>query len=169
MKNHIRASLVVVSVMFLIWGLGFIMFPETMHKTLSSGTFDQATASLFAAALVGMSLLFLISAQDPNRDVVYGLAATLGFLGIASAIGMLPEGGMNTNGGTLISLIITVGVAVYLFVVQSEPITDSSSARQPAAKRPTTKSKKKAAKKKQARKASKPAKKKAKKKAKKRR
>lgn len=139
MKNHIRASLVVVAVMFLIWGVGFIMFPESMHKTLSSGTFDKATGALFAAALVGMSLLFLITAQEPHRDVVYGLAATLGFLGIASAISMLPEGGMNTNAGTLTSLIVTIGVSLYLFVVQSEQVTATQSERKPASASATTK------------------------------
>ena len=172
MKNHIQASLVVVSVMFLVWGLGFIMFPQMMHETLSAGSYDPATASLFAAALLGMSLLFLISAQDPQRDVVYGLAATLGFLGIASAIGMLPEGGMHKNVGTLVSLVVTVGVAVYLFVVQSEavvsaPSSGGGSAAGSARKKPAKKAKKKAAKKKTTKK--KPAKKAKKKAAKKRR
>lgn len=147
MKNHIRASLVVISVMFLVWGVGFIMFPEVMHKALSSGTYDKATGALFAAALVGMSLTFLIVAQDPNRDVVYGLAATLGFLGIATAISMLPEGGMNTNSGTLTSLIVTVGVAIYLFVAQSEQVTASSAQRPSAAAKPAVKASKPAKKK----------------------
>ena len=162
MKNHIQASLVVVSIVFLAWGMGFIMFPQTMHETLSAGSYDPATASLFAAALLGMSLLFLISAQDPQRDVVYGLAATLGFLGIASAIGMLPEGGMHKNIGTLVSLIITVGVSVYLFVAQSEAVASApSSGAKPAAKstkkKPATKARKKTAKKKPVKKAKKKA------------
>lgn len=159
MKNHIQASLVVVSVMFLVWGLGFIMFPQTIHETLSAGSYDPATASLFAAALLGMSLLFLIAAQDPQRDIVYGLAATLGFLGIASAIGMLPEGGMHKNIGTLVSLVVTVGVAIYLFVVQSEAVISapSSGAARNVSKKPTTQARKKAAKKKPAKKATKKA------------
>jgi lysylphosphatidylglycerol synthetase-like protein (DUF2156 family) len=153
MKNHIRASLVVVSITFLVWGMGFVMFPQMMHEALSTGTYDPATASLFAATLVGLSLLFLISAQDPQRDVVYGLAATLAFLGIAAAIGMLPEGGLHSNASTLFSLVITVGVATYLFVVQSEAVTMNASgpargSKKPAAKKKTTAKKKPAAKKK---------------------
>jgi len=153
MKNHIRASLVVVALTFLVWGVGFVMFPQMMHEALSTGTYDPATASLFAATLVGLSLLFLISAQDPQRDVVYGLAATLAFLGIAAAIGMLPEGGLRSNASTLFSLVITIGVATYLFVVQSEAVTANSvgasrPSKKPAAKKST--SKKKAAKKKPA-------------------
>jgi hypothetical protein len=148
MKNYIRASLVVVSITFLVWGLGFIMTPQTMHQALSTGTYDPATASLFAAALIGLSLLFLISAQDPQRDVVYGLAATLAFLGIAAAIGMLPEGGLHSNAGTLFSLVVTVGVATYLFVVQSEAVAVNTSraastaarvSKKPVAKKTTTK------------------------------
>lgn len=167
MKNHIRASLVVVSITFLVWGVGFVMFPQMMHEALSTGTYDPATASLLAATLVGLSLLFLISAQDPQRDVVYGLAATLAFLGIAAAIGMLPEGGLHSNASTLFSLVITVGVATYLFVVQSEAVTANASAagrvnKKPATKKKTT-AKKAAAKKKPA------AKKKTKKKAARRR
>lgn len=141
MKNHIRASLVVVSAMFLVWGVGFIMVPDVMHEALSYGNYDKATAALFAAALVGMSLTFLIVAQDPDRDVVYGLAATLGFLGIATAISMLPEGGIKTNAGTLSSLVLTIGVAIYLFVVQSEQVTASSSQGSAATNKPVKASK----------------------------
>lgn len=158
MKNQIQVSLVVVSVMFLIWGMGFIMLPETMHEILSAGPYDPATTSLFVAAMIGLSLLFLIAAQDPQRDFVYGLAATLGFFSITSAIGMLPEGGMNSNGATLLSLLVTTGIAVYLFVIQSEAVA-AGFAGGSSRKKPAKKAKKKAAKKKPAKKAKKKAKK----------
>jgi lysylphosphatidylglycerol synthetase-like protein (DUF2156 family) len=173
MKSYIRSSLLIVSAVFAIYGLGFIFFPQEVHNLLSTGTYDPATASLVAASLLGLSLVLLIEAQDPNRERVYGLAAALGILGIAIILGILNNGGIKANGATLFSLIITFGTSIYLFIVQSEAASASvgsavsSSAPAPKAKAVKKKSKTPAKKAKPAKK--KTSKKKAKKKAKKRR
>lgn len=123
MKSRIQACLVMIAIVFLVWGLGFVLIPKTVHEALSYGPYDPATANLFAASMLGMSLIFLINAQDPHPDQVYGLAAALAFLAIAAALGMLPEGGLQTNAGTIASLVVTIGVALFLFIVQSNAVT----------------------------------------------
>ncbi|MGW8246763.1 MAG: hypothetical protein ACWGOV_01525, partial [Acidiferrobacterales bacterium] len=120
MKSYIRGSLLIVSAIFTLFSLGFIFFTEVMHQLLSKGTYDLATTSLVSAALLGMALIFLIEAQDPVRERVYGLATALGFLGIAILLGILNNDSMQANGATLFALIVTLGFSIYLFIVQSE-------------------------------------------------
>jgi peptidoglycan/LPS O-acetylase OafA/YrhL len=174
MKSYIRGSLLIVSAIFTLFSLGFIFFSEEMHQLLSKGTYDLATTSLVSAALLGMALIFLIEAQDPVRERVYGLASALGFLGIAIVLGILNNDSMQANGATLFALIVTLGFSIYLFIVQSESVeesqkvTSTGSVKKTSKKRTKTPAKKaKPAKKKTAKK--KAAKKKAKKKVKKRR
>ena len=52
MKSYIRGSLLVVSVMFTLFGLGFIFFSQGMHELLSKGTYDLATTSLVSSMLL---------------------------------------------------------------------------------------------------------------------
>ena len=174
MKSYIRGSLLVVSVMFTLFGLGFIFFSQGMHELLSKGTYDLATTSLVSASLLGMALIFLIEAQDPDRERVYGLASTLGILGIAILLGILNNDSMQANGATLFALIVTLGFSIYLFIVQSEAVEEGQKVASSRSVTKTSKKKTKApagkarpAKKKTTKK--KTSKKKAKKKAKKRR
>jgi len=174
MKSYIRGSLLIVSAIFTLFGLGFIFFSQGMHGLLSKGTYDLATASLVSAALLGMALIFLIEAQDPVRERVYGLASALGFLGIAILLGILNNDSMQANGATLFALIVTAGFSIYLFIVQSEAAEEGQKVASTRSTTKTTKTqtrtpakKAKPAKKKTSKK--KTAKKKAKKKAKKRR
>jgi len=169
MKSYIRGSLLIVSAIFTLFGLGFIFFSQQMHDLLSKGTYDLATTSLVSASLLGMALIFLIEAQDPVRERVYGLASTLAFLGIAILLGILNNDSMQANGSTLFALIVTAGFSIYLFIVQSEAVEEGhkvASARSPE-RTPKKKAKAPVRKAKPAKK--KTSKKKAKKKAKKRR
>jgi len=128
MKSYIRASLLIVSAIFAVYGLGFIFNPQVVHDLLSPGTYDPATSGLVAAFLFGMSLMFLFEAQDPLTDRVQGLALALAMLGIALVLGILNGGWIKVNGTTLFSVIITLGMSIYLFIVQSESVTASVAA-----------------------------------------
>jgi len=153
MKSYIRASLLIVSAIFALYGLGFIFNPQVVHDLLSPGTQDPATSGLVAAFLLGMSLMFLFEAQDPLTDRVQGLALALAMLGIALVLGILNGGWIKVNGATLFSVIITLGMSIYLFIVQSESVTASVAATsKPSASsvRPTSSSAPKQAKKKSA-------------------
>ena len=125
MKSYIRASLLIVSVIFALYGLGFIFNPQVVHGMLSPGTYDPATSGLIAAFLLAMSLIFLFEAQDPLTDRVQGLALALAMLGIALVLGILNGGWVKVNGVTLFSVIITLGMSIYLFIVESESVTAS--------------------------------------------
>lgn len=125
MKSYIRASLLIVSAIFALYGLGFIFNPQAVHDLLSPGTYDPATSGLVAAFLLGMSLMFLFEAQDPLTDRVQGLALALAMLGIALVLGILNGGWIKANGTTLFSVILTLGMSIYLFIVESESVTAS--------------------------------------------
>ena len=171
MKSYIRVSLMIVSAIFALYGLGFIFFPQQVHDLLSPGAYDPAMTGLVAAFLLGMALVFLIEAQDPNSNRVYGLALALGMLGIAFLLGILNGGWIKANGSTLFGLIVTLGMAIYLFIVQSESVTStvSESAAKPKAAPKKAKKKTSSAAKKATPARKKTSKKKARKKAKKKR
>ena len=173
MKSYIRVSLLIVSAIFALYGLGFIFNPQTVHNLLSPGTYDPATSGLIAALLLGLSLMFLFEAQDPLTDRVQGLALALAMLGIALVLGILNGGWIKVNGATLFSLIMTLGMSIYLFIVQSESVTASvaakSAATAPIPKQAKKKTKSSAVKKAKPAAKKKTSKKKAKKKAKKKR
>ena len=173
MKSYIRVSLLIVSAIFALYGLGFIFNPQTVHDLLSPGTYDPATSGLIAALLLGLSLMFLFEAQDPLTDRVQGLALALAMLGIALVLGILNGGWIKVNGATLFSLIMTLGMSIYLFIVQSESVTASvaakSAATAPIPKQAKKKTKSSAVKKAKPAAKKKTSKKKAKKKAKKKR
>ena len=173
MKSYIRVSLLIVSAIFALYGLGFIFNPQTVHDLLSPGTYDPATSGLIAALLLGLSLMFLFEAQDPLTDRVQGLALALAMLGIALVLGILNGGWIKVNGATLFSLIMTLGMSIYLFIVQSESVTASvaakSAATAPIPKQAKKKTKPSAVKKAKPAAKKKTSKKKAKKKAKKKR
>ena len=128
MKSYIRASLLIVSVIFALYGLGFIFNPQVVHGMLSPGTYDPATSGVIAAFLLALSLIFLFEAQDPLTDRVQGLALALAMLGIALVLGILNGGWIKVNGATLFSVIITLGMSIYLFIVESESVTASVAA-----------------------------------------
>lgn len=173
MKSFVRASLLIESAIFALYGLAFIFFPQQVHNLLSSGTYNPSTAYLVTASLFGLSLIFLIEAQNPIRERVYGMAIALGLLGVAIALGILNGGNIKANGGTLFALIITLGMSIYIFIMQGEEANAGTTTASPvpAPKAVKKKSKSPAKKAKPAKKktSKKKAKKTAKKKAKKRR
>jgi len=176
MKSFIRGSLFIESAIFALYGLGLIFFPQGLHQLLSPAAYDPATSGIIAASMLGFAMIFLVEAQDPVPQRVHAIAVALGLVGLAFVLGIINGAWINANGFTLFGMTMTLGMSIYLFILQSESVnasvsraTTTTSASTPARKpaKAATKKAKPATKKTSSKK--KTAKKKAKKTAKKRR
>jgi glucan phosphoethanolaminetransferase (alkaline phosphatase superfamily) len=170
MKSYIQGSLVIVSILTFIWGMGILIMLSDPRGLTSLGSVDTATLSILAVSLLGLSLIALVTAQDPKKEIVYSLGTVLILICIAAAFHMLKTHNLALSIKNSISLLIAFASAVYLIVAQNTishaaawgtkaapraataPRPKAAPRPRPASKKATTrkKSKKKAAKKKKA-------------------
>ena len=115
MKPQVQGALVIVALLYLVWAFAFLLMPEQATAMMSTGPHNSTLAAMFAASLFAFGTMFLVAAHEPSREIVHASAVALGFIGATAAIQMLSKA-MPTAPLTVISLIINLGAAVYLFI-----------------------------------------------------
>ena len=115
MKPQVQGALLIVALLYLIWAFAFLVMPEQATAMMSTGPHNPALAAMFAASLFAFGTMFLVAAHEPSREIVHASAVALGFIGATAAIQMLSKG-MPASLMTVVSLIINLGAAVYLFI-----------------------------------------------------
>lgn len=116
MESLIRFTLVVAAALYLGWGLALILAPQVTHAVISGGPFDPVTTTLFGAGLIGMTIVFVIAAYDPEREIVRASAAALAVVALAALYLMFLPGGMPWSAVTGFSLLVNLGAAFVLAV-----------------------------------------------------
>ncbi|MEJ2107314.1 MAG: hypothetical protein P8X48_08290 [Acidiferrobacteraceae bacterium] len=135
MKSYIQGSLVIVSILLFIWGMGILIMLSDPRGLASLGTVDTATLSILAVSLLGFSLVALVTAQDPKKEIVYSLGAVLVLICLAAAFHMIKTHDLAMSIKNVISLIVALGSAIYLIVAQNS-VSRATVARPRAAPRP---------------------------------
>lgn len=141
MKSHIQIALVIVMILYLLWALGLLVAPETVHNSLSTGPFDASSSAMFGAGLFAFVLVFMVAVHEPTRELVFVSATGLLFFGLTAAYQIFISKTMPQHPVTVFTLIINLGVAVYLLITLSESVMSATAA--PASKRTKAVKKKK--------------------------
>ncbi len=129
MRAHVQTALTIVAVLYLVWGIGFVGTPETVHKLLTTGPYSPALSAMLGAAIFALAALFLIGAFKPQRPVVQAAAAALAILGGTAGYQMFAAEMMPRNAQTVASLVIDIVASAYLFMSQLEVVWNVNAGR----------------------------------------
>lgn len=148
MKKQIQISLTVAALLYLVWAISFLIMPEAAHSYFSSADkIDEGILALFAACLLAFALIFMLAVNNPSDDMVQASAVGLGIIAVVAAYQMFIGEGINRNASTVLSLMVTAGLATYLFINSTDGIIGLSSGGGAKRKAPKKKAKKKVKKK----------------------
>jgi len=139
MKNHVQIALVIVAVMYLGWGVGLLVAPETMHPLLSTWRYDPTVTAMFGAGLFAFVMVFLIAAQNPSQEMVHASVSGLLFFGFVGLYQMFVAKGMPQNTMTVISMVINLAAAIYMLISLSDAAMGLEGARRKAKKKAKSK------------------------------
>ena len=67
MESQIRFTLLIAAALYMGWGLSLVLAPGASHGLISNGPYDPVTTAMFGAAMIGMMIMFVIAAYDPER------------------------------------------------------------------------------------------------------
>jgi hypothetical protein len=159
MRAQIQIALRLGAAFFLLVALALLADPEGTHKVFSTGAFDATTYYILTAAILSISIIMVVMAQNPEADVVGAVAASLILIAVVVGHQMLIAHTVPKSFPTVITLIVIMGLGMFLLLARTQESGASAPATtRPAAKKaPAKKAKKKAAKKKAAKKAKKKA------------
>ena len=119
MESLIRFTLIVAAALYLGWGLSLILAPQVTHALISSGPHDPVTTAMFGAAMLGMMIMYVIAAYDPEREIVRASAASLAVVGFTAAYLMFVPKVMPMSLITVFSLLVNLGVCGVLFLSEA--------------------------------------------------
>lgn len=119
MESQIRFTLLVAAALYMGWGLSLVLAPGASHVLISVGPYDPVTTAMFGAAMIGMMIMFVIAAYDPEREIVRAAAAGLAVVGFTSAYLIFIAKAMPLGPFTAISLLVDLGACVILFLAQA--------------------------------------------------
>ncbi|MEK7758998.1 MAG: hypothetical protein AAB304_05285, partial [Pseudomonadota bacterium] len=105
--------------LYMGWGLSLVMAPEASHSLISNGPYDPVTTAMFGAAMIGMMIMFVIAAYDPEREIVRAAAAGLAVVGFTSAYLIFIAKAMPLAPITVISLLVDLGACAVLFLTEA--------------------------------------------------
>lgn len=116
MESAIRALLLLSAALYMGWGLALVLAPEMTHTLISYGPYDPSTTAMFGAALIGMMVMFVIAAYDPEREIVRAAVAGLAVVGFTAAYLVFIANAMPLRPVTVLSLVydLTAGGALFL-------------------------------------------------------
>jgi hypothetical protein len=120
MKSQVQAALLIAALLYFSWAMGLFLMPEASLKLITTGPENTTLTAMFAAALLGFATMFLVTAHEPGHEAVQGAAIGLGFIGATAGYQMLIVKTMPQTTPTVISLILSLGLAIYLFMLTSE-------------------------------------------------
>lgn len=119
MESQIRFTLLVAAALYMGWGLSLVLAPGVSHGLISNGPYDLVTTVMFGAAMIGMMVMFVIAAYDPEREIVRAAAAGLAVVGFTSAYLIFIAKAMPLGPLTVISLVVDLGACAVLFLTEA--------------------------------------------------
>lgn len=119
MESQIRFTLLVAAALYMGWGLSLVLAPGASHSLISNGPYDPVTTAMFGAAMIGMMIMFVIAAYDPEREIVRAAAAGLAVVGFTSAYLIFIAKVMPLAPITVISLLVDLGACAVLFLTEA--------------------------------------------------
>jgi hypothetical protein len=119
MESLIRFTLLLSAALYMGWGLALVLAPETTHTLISYGPYDPATTAMFGAAMVGMMIMFIIAAYDPEREIARASAAGLAVVGFTAAYLIFIAKTMPLSLITVLSLVVDLGACGVLFLTEA--------------------------------------------------
>ena len=129
MRRHVQVALVIVMILYLLWGLALLVAPATFQKILSTGPYDVTTTAMFGAGLFAFAVIFVMTAHNPTYELRHAAAAGVTFFGLVAIYLMFISKTMPLSAWTVTSLIINLGAAVYLWMSLSETTMKLGTAR----------------------------------------
>jgi len=119
MESQIRFTLLIAAALYMGWGLSLVLAPGASHGLISNGPYDPVTTAMFGAAMIGMMIMFVIAAYDPEREIVRAAAAGLAVVGFTSAYLIFIAKAMPLAPVTVISLLVDLGACAVLFLTEA--------------------------------------------------
>jgi hypothetical protein len=119
METVIRFTLLLAAALYMGWGLALVLAPEMTHTLISHGPYDPATTAMFGAAMIGMMIMFVIAAYDPEREIVRASAAGLVVVGFTAAYLIFIAKAMPLRPITVLSLAFDLAACVVLFLTEA--------------------------------------------------
>lgn len=119
MESQIRFTLLIAAALYMGWGLSLVLAPGASHSLISNGPYDPVTTAMFGAAMIGMMIMFVIAAYDPEREIVRAAAAGLAVVGFTSAYLIFIAKVMPLAPITVISLLVDLGACAVLFLTEA--------------------------------------------------
>jgi hypothetical protein len=119
MESIIRFTLLLAAALYMSWGLALVLAPEMSHAIISYGPYDPTTTAMFGAAMIGMMIMFVIAAYDPEREIVRALAAGLAVVGFTAAYLIFIAKAMPLRPLTVISLVVDLVACATLFLMEA--------------------------------------------------
>ena len=119
MESAIRALLLLSAALYMGWGLALVLAPEITHTLISYGPYDPATTAMFGAALIGMMVMFVIAAYDPEREIVRASVAGLAVVGFTAAYLVFVANVMPLRPVTVLSLVYDLAACGALFLLEA--------------------------------------------------
>ena len=127
MRTQIQIGLRIAASLLLLLTLALIANPMNAHKVMSTGAYDNASHYLLAANFLGLSIIMLVIAANPQKDTLGALAAALLIPGVVAGHQMLVSGNVPINAFTAISLIVFVAIAVFFLVARTQDLSEPAS------------------------------------------
>jgi peptidoglycan/LPS O-acetylase OafA/YrhL len=119
MESQIRFTLLIAAALYMGWGLALILAPVASHNLISVGPYDPVTTAMLGATLIGMMVMFVIAAYDPEREVVRASAAGLAIVGFTAAYLAFIAKAMPITPITVISLLVDLCAGIVLFLTEA--------------------------------------------------
>lgn len=119
MQSVIRFTLLLAAALYMGWGLALVLAPEMTHTLISHGPYDPVTTAMFGAAMIGMMIMFVIAAYNPEREIVRAAAAGLAVVGFTSAYLIFISKGMPLRPITVLSLVYDLAACAVLFLTEA--------------------------------------------------
>lgn len=119
MESAIRALLLLSAALFMGWGLALVLAPEMTHTLISYGPYDPSTTAMFGAALIGMMMMFVIAAYDPEREIVRAAVAGLAVVGFTAAYLVFIANAMPLRPATVLSMVYDLAACGALFLLEA--------------------------------------------------
>lgn len=120
MKTQLQLTLLIAAALYLAWGLGLMLAPTVTQSMISVGTHDPAVTALLAASFLGLMISLLIAARNPVKELVRAVAVSMALIGFTGAYFMFAAKAMPLSGLTLMSLLVDLGAAAVLFLIEGK-------------------------------------------------
>ena len=120
MKTQLQLTLLIAAALYLAWGLGLMLAPTVTQSMISSGTHDPTVTALLGASFLGLMVSLLIAARNPVKEIVRAVAASMTLVGFTGAYFMFAAHTMPLSGLTVASLLVDLGAAAILFLIEGK-------------------------------------------------